>query len=175
MGTKNLYENGPNPFFLFFSILWEREWSRFVQPNPFERFVTRLQTDLVPRFVCTSDTKLQTDFARGATITWYYIWPITLLELKYIITSARNAEAIAKGMVELRSIVFYSREERARWRQGPRCLRCLKLRMVDGLGGLMMTLRRSSGCSACIPELTTPRHRGRLQAPWTVVMPRQPS
>ena len=31
MGTKNLNENGPNPFlFLFFSILWEREWSRFV-------------------------------------------------------------------------------------------------------------------------------------------------
>ena len=31
MGTKNLYENGPNPFFFcFFSILWEREWSRFV-------------------------------------------------------------------------------------------------------------------------------------------------
>ena len=30
MGTKKLYENGPDPFFLFFSILWEREWSRFV-------------------------------------------------------------------------------------------------------------------------------------------------
>ena len=55
--------------FFFFSILWEREWSRFVEPNPFERFVTRLQTDLVPRFVCTSDTKLQTDFSRGATNT----------------------------------------------------------------------------------------------------------
>ena len=27
-----------------------------------------VQQDLVPRFVCTSDTKLQTDFARGATI-----------------------------------------------------------------------------------------------------------
>ena len=65
-------------------------------------------------------------------------------------------------MVELRSIVFYSREERARWRQGPRCLRCLKLRMVSGLGGLMMTPRRSSGCGACIPELTTRRHRGTL-------------
>ena len=72
MGTKNVYENVPNPFFsVFFSILWEREWSRFVEPNPFERFVTRLQTDLVPRFVCTSDTKLQTDFARGATITTF--------------------------------------------------------------------------------------------------------
>ena len=35
-----------------------------------------------------------------------------LLELKCIMTSARNAAAIAKGMVELRSIVFYSREER---------------------------------------------------------------
>ena len=36
------------------------------------------------------------------------------------------------------------------------------LRMMDGLGGLMMTRRRSSGCGACIPELTTRRHRGRL-------------
>ena len=72
MGTKNLYENGPNPFFSGFSIFWEREWSRFVYPNPFERFVTRLQTDLVPRFVCTtSDTKIQTDFTRGATITTF--------------------------------------------------------------------------------------------------------
>ena len=77
------------------------------------------------------------------------------------------------GQIEVHS--FYSREERARWRQGPRCLRCLKLRMVDGLGGLMMTPRWSSGCGACIPELTTRRHRGRSQAPWTVVMLRQPS
>ena len=30
MGTKNLHENGPNAFFRFFSILWEREWFRFV-------------------------------------------------------------------------------------------------------------------------------------------------
>ena len=73
-------------------------------------------------------------------------------------------------MVELRSIAFYSREERGRWRQGPRCLRCSKLRRIGGLGGLMMTPRRSSGCGACIPELTTRRHRGRLQAPWTIVM-----
>ena len=66
-------------------------------------------------------------------------------------------------MVELRSIVFYSREERGRWRQGPRCLmRCSKLWSIGGLGGLMMTPRRSSGCGACIPELTTRRHRGRL-------------
>ena len=35
---------------------------------------------------------------------------------------------------------------------------------------LMMTPRRSSGCGACIPELTTRRHRGRPQAPWTIVM-----
>ena len=95
---------------------------------------------------------------------------MTLLELKYIMTSARNAAAIAKGMVELRSIGFYSREERGRWRQGPRCLRCSKLRRIGGLGGLMMTPRRSSGCGACIPELTTRRHRGRSQAPWTIVM-----
>ena len=92
-----------------------------------------------------------------------------LLELKYIMTPARNVAAIAKGMVELKSIVFYSREERGRWRQGPRCLRCSKLRRIGGLGGLMMTPRRSSGCGACIPELTTRigtvggrRHRGRL-------------
>ena len=64
--------------------------------------------------------------------------------------------------------MFYSREERGRWRQGPRCLRCLKLRMIGDLGGLMMTARRLSGCGACIPVLTTRRHRGRSQAPWTV-------
>ena len=35
----------------------------------------------------------------------------------------------------------------------------------------MMTPRRSSGCGACIPVLTTRnRHRGRSQAPWTIVM-----
>ena len=92
----------------------------------------------------------------------YYIWPIKLLELKYIITSARNAAAIAKGMVELRSIVFYPREKRGRWRQDPRCLRCSKLRRKGGLGGLMLVPRRSSACGACIPELTTRRHRRRL-------------
>ena len=95
---------------------------------------------------------------------------MTLLELKYIMTYARNAAAIAKGMVELRSIGFYSREERGRWRQGPRCLRCSKLRRIGVLGGLVMTPRRSSGCGACIPDLTTRRHRGRSQAPWTIVM-----
>ena len=84
---------------------------------------------------------------------YYYIWPImTLLELKYIITSARNAAAIAKGMVEVRSIVVYWREERERWRQGPRCLRCAKLRRIGGLGCLTMAPRRSSGCDACIPD-----------------------
>ena len=94
-----------------------------------------------------------------------------LVELKYIMTSARNTAAIAKGMVELRSIAFCSREERGRWRQGPRCLRCSKLRRIGGLGGLRMTPRRSSGCGACIPELTTRnKHRGRSQAPWTIVM-----
>ena len=34
----------------------------------------------------------------------------------------------------------------------------------------MMTPRRSSGCGAYISELTTHRHRGRSQAPWTIVM-----
>ena len=107
-------------FFRVFSILWVREWSRFVWPNPFELFVTGLQTDLVPKSVCSSDTNLQTNGFR-TRCNYYYIWPMTLLELK------------------LRSIVFHSREERGRWRQGPRCLRCSKLRRIGGLGGLMMT------------------------------------
>ena len=72
--------------------------------------------------------------------------------------------------MRLRSIVFYSREDRGRWRQGPRCLRCSKLRRIGGLGGLMLTPRRSSGCGAYISESTTHKHRGRSQAPWTIVM-----
>ena len=83
-----------------------------------------------------------------------------IIELKYIITSARNAAAIVKGMVELRSIVVYSRERERTL--GPRRLRCSKLRRIGGLGDLMVASRRSSGCGACIPEMTTRRHRGRL-------------
>ena len=92
-----------------------------------------------------------------------------LLHLANEAARTRNVAAVAKGMVELKSIVFYSREERGSWRQGPRCLRCSKLRRIGGLGGLMMTPRRSSGWGACIPELTS-RRRGRSQAPWTIVM-----
>ena len=91
---------------------------------------------------------------------YYYIRPITLLELKYIVTSARNAAAIAEGMVDLFFLTQEKKEKR--WRQGPRCLRCSKLWRIGGLGGLMMTPRRSSGCGARIPELTTCRHRGWL-------------
>ena len=64
------------------------------------------------------------------------------------------------GRIEVHSFLL-KRSERT-LAQGPRCLRCSKLRRVGGLGGLMMTPGRSSGCGACIPELTT-------QAPWTVV------
>ena len=84
-----------------------------------------------------------------------------MLELKSF-TSARNAAAIAKSVGKLRSIVFYSREERGRWRQGPTCLICSKLRRIGGLAGLGMTPQRPSGCGVCIPALTTRRHRGRL-------------
>ena len=89
-------------------------------------------------------------------------WPITLLKLRYIIFSVRNSAAIAKGMIELMSIVFYPRGKRGRWSQAPRCLRCSKLRRTDGLGGSMMVPRMSRGCGACNLELTTRRHRGRL-------------
>ena len=65
-------------------------------------------------------------------------------------------------MVKLRSIVSYSWEKRERWRQGPTCFRWSKLRRIGGLGGLTMAPRKSSGCGACIPELTTRRHCGRL-------------
>ena len=95
-------------YFVYFSILWEREWSRFVKPNPFGRFVKTLQTDL---FGAQIRLRQRYKTANGFRTrrNCYYIRPITLLELKYIFTSARNAAAIAEGMVEL---FFYSREER---------------------------------------------------------------
>ena len=49
---------------------------------------------------------MQTDY--GTRRNYYYIWPMALLELEYIITAARNAATIAKGMVELRSIVLHT-------------------------------------------------------------------
>ena len=43
---------------------------------------------------------------------YYYIWSIILVELKNIITFARNAEAVAKGMVDLRSIALLTQDKR---------------------------------------------------------------
>ena len=148
MGTKN-YENGPNPYYSsFFNLLG----TRMVQIR-IAKSVWAFRNKTTNGFGAQIRLHQRYKTANGFRTrrNYYYIWPIILLELKYIMTSARNAAAIAKGRVELRSTFFYSREERARWRQGPRCLRCLKLRMVGGLGGLMMTPRRSSGCGACIP------------------------
>ena len=168
MGTKNLTKMDQIRFFVFF-----RSYGNENGPDSYS-FRNKTTNGFGAQIRLHQRYKTANGFRTRRN--YYYIWPIILLELKYIIiTSARNAAAIAKGMVELRSIVFDSREERARWRQGPRCLSCLKLRMVGGLGGLMMTPRRSSGCGACIPELTTRRHRGRSQAPWTVVVLGQPS
>ena len=163
MGTKNIYENGPNPFFLF---CFFQSYGNENDPDSYNQIRLSVSYKDYKRIWCPDSFAPAIQNSKGFRMrrNYYYIWPITLLELKYIITSARNAAAIAKGMVELRSIVFYSREERRRWRQGPRCLRCLKLRMVGGLGGLMMTPRRSSGCGACIPGLTTRRHHGRCYA-----------
>ena len=132
--------------------------------------------DLVPRFVCTSDTKLQTDFARGATITTFgimFFFPpdwgmlrrsrcvqISLeTQIHNYLCQECGGYGQGYGRIEVHTF-FYSREEEGRWRQGPRCLRCSKLRRIGGLGGLMMTPRRSSGCGAYTPELSTRRHRG---------------
>ena len=60
--------------------------------------------------------------------------------------------------------MLYSREERERWRQGPRCLRCSKLRRIGGLRCLTMAPRRSSGCGAPRVDYT--------QGPWTAVIRR---
>ena len=152
MHTKNLYENGPNPFFSgFFDIMG----TRMVQIR-MAKSVWAFRNKTTNGFGDQIRLLQWYESANGfrTRCNYYYIWPMKLLELKYIMTSARNVAAVAKGMVEWKSIVFYSREERGRWRQGPRCLRCSKLRRIGGLGGLMMTPRRSSGWGACIPELT---------------------
>ena len=95
---------------------------------------------------------------------------MTLLELKYIIiTSARNAAAISKSMVELRSIVFYPREKRGRWRQGPKCLRYSKLRRISDMGRLDDDSPKVKWMRRVYPQVDY------MQAPWTVVMLRQPS
>ena len=100
---------------------------------------------------------------------YHYIWPITLLELRYIIISARNAAAIAKGMVkiEVHSFLLKGRESTLAARS--EVLEMLEVKGGTWFGRLDDDSRRSSGRGACILELTTCRHRG------AVVILRQPS
>ena len=85
-------------------------------------------------------------------------------KIKYIITSARNAAATAKGMVELRSIV-HSREEGGRLRQGRRGSRCSRIRdkWFEGLDN------EDESPKVTLMLRVYPR-LDYTQAPWTVVL-----
>ena len=67
MHTKNLYENGLNPFFSgFFNLMG----TRMVQIR-MAKSVGAFRNRTTNGFGGSSDTNLQTDFARGATITTF--------------------------------------------------------------------------------------------------------
>ena len=107
MGTKSLYENGPDPLFC---VLFNLMGTRMVQIRK-AKSVWAFRKNITNGFGAQIRLRQRYKTANGFRTrrNCYYIRPITLLELKYIVTSARNAAAIAEGMVEL---FFYSREER---------------------------------------------------------------
>ena len=113
----------------------------------------------MPRFVCTSDTKCKR-ISHAAQLLLHLANNTARTQIHNYLCQECGGYRQGYGQIEAHN--FFSREERARWRQGLRCLRCLKLRMMGGFEGLMMTPRRLSGCGACISELTIRRHRGPL-------------
>ena len=175
---RNTYlcENGPNLFlFLFF-----QSYGNENGPDSYSHIHLSVRNNITNGFgaqICLHQRKTVNGFHTRRNC--YYIWPITLLELKHSGVHnhlCQNTAAIAKGMVEMRSIAFYSREERGRWRQRPEVLemlkvkedRCFFLRLDDDSP-------KAKWMRHCIPELTTRRHRGRSHAPRTVAMLRQSS
>ena len=73
------------------------------------------------------------------------------------------------GRIEVHSFLLKRRERTLAARSAVLEMLEVKEDIIGGLGGLIMTPRRSSGWGVCIPELTSPR-RGRSQAHWTIVM-----
>ena len=96
---------------------------------------------------------------------YYYIWPIILLELKYIITSARNAVAIAK--LEVHSFLLKRRESTLAARS--KVLELLEVKDGRWFERLDDDSPKVKWVRRVYPRVDyTP-------APWTVVMLGQPS
>ena len=101
MRTKNLHENGPNPFFSgFFNLMG----TRMVQIR-MAKSVWAFRKRTTNGFGAQIRLLQWYESANGfrTRCNYYYIWPMTLLELKYIMTSARNA-------IEVRSFLLKRRE-----------------------------------------------------------------
>ena len=98
------------------------------------------------------------------------MWLITLLVLKFITTSARNAAAIAKGMVELRPIGSFLLKRRERTLEArSEVLEMLEVKVDRWFGRLDDGSPRVKWMRRVCPRVDHTR------APWAVVMLRQPS
>ena len=104
MGTKSLYENGANPFFFGFLNLMGTRMIQIRIGKSVRAFRNKITNGFGAQIRLHQRYKTANGF--HTRCNYYYIWPMTLLEHKYIITPARNTAAIAKGMVELRFLVF---------------------------------------------------------------------
>ena len=154
MGTKNLCENGPSPFFLGFF----QSYGNGNDPDSYREIrLSEITNIFVAQIRLHQQYKTANRFRTRRN--HYYIWPITLLELKYLCQECDGYRQ-GYGQIEVHSFLLKRRERALAARSS--CLICSKLRRIGGLGGLRMTPRRSSDCGACIPESTTHRHCGRL-------------
>ena len=171
MGTKNLYENEPNPFF-FFNNLME---TRMVQIR-LAKSVWAVRNKFTNGFGAQIRLHERYRTANGFRTrrNYYYIWPITLLELKY--SGVHNYLLFCQecggccqgyGRIEVHSFLLKRRERTL-------AARFEVLEMLEGKEGRWFGRLDDDSPKVKWMRRVYPRV-DYTQAPWAVVMLRQPS
>ena len=109
MHTKNLYENGPNPFFSGFFNLMGTRMVQIRMAKSVWAFRNRTTNGIGAQIRLLQWYESANGFRTRCN--YYYIWPMTLLEVKYIMTCQEcGGYRQGYGRIEVHSFLLERRE-----------------------------------------------------------------
>ena len=116
----------------------------------------------MPRFVCTSDTKLQTDFARGATITAFGQYNAARTQIPINLCQECGDHRRGYGRIEVHSLLRKRRERTLE--ASSEVLEVLEVKEDRWFGRVADGSPKVKWMRRVYPRVDY------TQAPWTVVM-----
>ena len=159
MGTKNLNENGPNPLLL---LLLNLIRTRFVQirlKKSARAFRNKIANGFGRQICLHQRYKTANWISHAAQLLLNLANNAARTQIHNNLCQERGGYRQGYGRLEVGSSLKRRERTLAVWSE---VLEILGDKRINGLRGLRRIPPKSSGCGACIPELTTRRHGRRL-------------